>query len=69
MMLRSVVVLPRAIAAKERPRSRCGYSRVRQFGKDFGDLERARHAETDPLMLRHAGDVAAVEQDRAGGRR
>src|SRR5208337_3953843 len=40
-----------------------------QLRKDFGDLERARHAETDPALRRYAGDVAAVEQDRAGGGR
>ena len=40
-----------------------------ELGKDFGDLEGARHAQRDPLVGGEAGDVAAVEQDRPGGRR
>ena len=40
-----------------------------QLRKDLGDLEGARHAELDPRVRRHSGDVAPVEYHAACGRR
>ena len=38
-----------------------------EIGEDAGDLERVGDAAPDPLVRRHVGDVAAVEDDAAGG--
>jgi hypothetical protein len=40
-----------------------------ELGKDFRDLEGARHAHSDPLVGGEAGHVAALEHDRARRRR
>ncbi len=44
------------------------FSRDRQLGEDFGDLERAGHAAPHPARRQKLRDVFAVEHDAAEGR-